>query len=298
MELASAQATQGADECSMRHGSVEDQIDSTDSMDSFASAARTASRSSSPGTGVDISRLSPLPSPGALPGSSQSSSLESGDPYPFPSARPEGWKKESSFDEGNARHQAVLRILCQLVVVDVDQGASVKTTTKLDPNCKPAAIKGRARQGNTPPVSFWSLRGVDAALTAAPPGAVAGADEEQQEAAANLGQFAAAQLHLKTNPSGDTILLNFWLALFGDCFGRRAKSPATAARRFLEGDSLTAFAPGRSIVFSTGRRGKLGNIKTEWTKNDVPVALPASLFDGRDSTKLAVIVDQLISASF
>lgn len=239
MELASAQASQGADECSMRHGSVEDQIDSTDSMDSFASAARTESRSSSPGTGVDISRLSPLPSPGALPGSSQSSSLESGDPYPFPRARPEGWKKESSFDEGNARHQAVLSILCRLVV---DQGASVKTTTKLDPNCKPAAIKGRARQGNTPPVSFWSLRGVDAALTAAPPGAVAGADEEQQEAAANLGQFAAAQLHLKTNPSGDTILLNFWLALFGDCFGRRAKSPATAARRFLEGDSLTAFA--------------------------------------------------------
>ena len=176
MELASAQATQGADECSMRHGSVEDQIDSTDSMDSFASAARTESRSSSPGTGVDISRLSPLPSPGALPGSSQSSSLESGDPYPFPSARPEGWKKESSFDEGNARHQAVLSsILCRLVV---DQGASVKTTTKLDPNCKPAAIKGRARHGNTPPVSFWSLRGVDAASTAAPPGAVAGADEE------------------------------------------------------------------------------------------------------------------------
>ena len=111
MELASAQATQGADECSMRHGSVEDQIDSTDSMDSFASAARTESRSSSPGTGVDIGRLSPLPSPGALPGSSQSSSLESGDPYPFPRARPEGWKKESSFDEGNARHQAVLMIL-------------------------------------------------------------------------------------------------------------------------------------------------------------------------------------------
>ena len=108
MELASAQASQGADECSMRHGSVEDQIDSTDSMDSFASAARTASRSSSPGTGVDISRLSPLPSPGALPWSSQSSSLESGDPYPFPRARPEGWKKESSFDEGNARHQAAL----------------------------------------------------------------------------------------------------------------------------------------------------------------------------------------------
>jgi hypothetical protein len=201
MELASAQASQGADECSMRHGSVEDQIDSTDSMDSFASAARTESRSSSPGTGVDISRLSPLPSPGALPGSSQSSSLESGDPYPFPRARPEGWKKESSFDEGNARHQAVLRILCQLVV---DQGASVKTTTKLDSNCKPGAIKGRARHGDTPPVSFWSLRGVGAALTAAPPGAVAGADEEQQEAAANLGQFAAAQLHLKTNPSGDT----------------------------------------------------------------------------------------------
>ena len=126
--------------------------------------------------------------------------------------------------------------MCRLVV---DQGASVKTTTKLDSNCKPGAIKGRARHGNTPPVSFWSLRGVGAASTAAPPGAVAGADEEQQEAAANLGQFAAAQLHLKTNPSGDTILLNFWLALFGDCFGRRAKSPATAARRFLEGDSLT-----------------------------------------------------------
>jgi hypothetical protein len=63
------------------------------------------------------------------------------------------------------------------------------------------------------------------------------------------------------------------------------KSPATAARRFLEGDSLTAFAPGHSIVFSTGRRGKLCNIKTEWTKNDVPVALQATLFDGRDSNK-------------
>ena len=66
------QATQGADECSMRHGSVEDQIDSTDSMDSFASAARTESRSPSPSTGVDTSRLSELPSTGALPGSSQS----------------------------------------------------------------------------------------------------------------------------------------------------------------------------------------------------------------------------------
>ena len=50
MELASAQASQGADECSMRHGSVEDQIHSTDSMDSFASAARTESRSPSPST--------------------------------------------------------------------------------------------------------------------------------------------------------------------------------------------------------------------------------------------------------
>jgi hypothetical protein len=151
MELASAQATQGADECSMRHGSVEDQIDSTDSMDSFASAARTESRSSSPGTGVDISRLSPLPSPGALPGSSQSSSLESGDPYPFPSARPEGWKKESSFDEGNARHQAVLRILCQLVV---DQGASDTLWSQSSQGLCWTAKKNRATLHR--PGSGWS----------------------------------------------------------------------------------------------------------------------------------------------
>ena len=78
------------------------------------------------------------------------------------------------------------------------------------------------------------------------------------------------------SPCPWAILLNFWLALFGDCFGRRAKSPATAARRFLEGDSLTAFAPGRSIVFSTGRRGKLGNIKTEWTKRE-PLVSPLGL---------------------
>ena len=56
----------------MRHGSSEDQIDSKNSMDSFASAARTESRSPSPSTDVDTSRLSELPSPGALPGSSQS----------------------------------------------------------------------------------------------------------------------------------------------------------------------------------------------------------------------------------
>ena len=56
----------------MRHGSSEDQIDSTDSMDSFASLARTECRSPSPSTGVDTSRLSELPSTGALPGSSQS----------------------------------------------------------------------------------------------------------------------------------------------------------------------------------------------------------------------------------
>ena len=116
---------------------------------------------------------------------------------------------QSPFDEGNARPQAVLKILCQLVV---DQRASVKTTTKLEPTCKPGAIKGLARHGNAPPVSFWSLRGLCAAVAAAQPGPAASAvhaDEQQQQAAANLGQFAAAQLHL--------------IALFGDSFGLRAK---------------------------------------------------------------------------
>ena len=48
---------------------------------------------------------------------------------------------------------------------------------------------------------------------------------------------------------------------------------------------MPAGAPGLSVVFSTWRRGKLGNMRTEWTKNNVPVELREKLFDDCDPNK-------------